>query len=209
MKILERTNEYLVIDDFYRDPHAVRALALRADYAEKGELSRNVPGIESRLAYYSDAVIEKLEQAVGRRIVVAPEQNAFGRFRLGLSTDQRPTRVHSDNTDWTAVVYLTPDEHCEGGTSFFRHLETGLIGPPDEATLLRLGMSRSEFDRDIVLRDSLVDSRWQATRMARMKFNRCVILRGKRFFHASENLFGTSFADGRLTQNFFFDEVKE
>jgi hypothetical protein len=199
--------EYLIFDDFYKDPEGVRALALQAEYAGKGALSANAPGIESKLPFFSDAVINKIEAIIEKKIKVDPQHNAFGRFRLAVENDKRRTKVHTDNTDWTAVVYLSEEQHCKGGTSFYRHKETNLISPPDQHQLRKMGLTKKEFDRDIVLRDSVLADCWELTKMCPMKFNRCVILRGAQYFHGSDQLFGKSFADGRLTQNFFFNEL--
>lgn len=105
----ESHDEFIVIETFYKDPWAVRELAKNVEYAGKGTLSRNVAGIESMAPYFTAAVVDKFENAIGSKIDVDLFQNAFGRFRLGLKNDVRRTRVHYDNTDWTAVVYLTPD----------------------------------------------------------------------------------------------------
>ena len=205
--LIESYPEYLVIDSFYRNPAAVRELARTAVYAGKGELSRNVPGIESEIPFFSNAVIEKFETILGKRIEIDLSRNAFGRFRLALGTDTRRTRVHSDNTDWTAVVYLTPDEHCQGGTGFFEHKPTRFRSPPTEKELSELGMTRQEFDRDVILADSLIEDRWELTRLCPMRFNRCILLKGAQYYHGSDRLFGDCFENGRLTQNFFFNEV--
>jgi hypothetical protein len=201
-------DEFIVIDDFYKNPQAVRELAQSAEYAKKGELSKNVAGIESLLPYFSYKIVEKFENAIGAKIDVDLAHNAFGRFRLGLEKDTRRTRVHYDNTDWTAVIYLTEAPFCQGGTAFFRHKETGLISPPSAETLKKMGWTKETFDRDLVMKDSLDGSKWEITKICPMKFNRCVLLRGAKYFHGSDQLFGSSFADGRLTQNFFFNEVK-
>ena len=205
--LTESQREYLVIDNFYKNPLDVRNLAEQAHYGKKGELSKNVPGIESLIPFYSPQIIQKFETAIGAKIQVDLDHNAFGRFRLALEKDQRKTKVHYDNTQWTAVIYLTPDEYCKGGTSFYRHKATGLISPPSAEELSSLGLTQEQFDREVVLADSLIENRWEATRLCSMKFNRCVLLRGSQYFHGSDQLFGDSFENGRLTQNFFFNEA--
>ena len=197
----------IIIDNFYADPDAVRELASNCPYVPKGQLSQNFAGEESMEAYFTSALVKKLEQAVNSRIIVDPQRNAFGRFRLAKSADKRRTKVHSDNTDWTAVVYLTPDDSCQGGTQFFKHIPTGLESPPTEEDLKLLGMTREEFDVNVVLRDSLDPSKWEVTEEVSMKYNRCALIKGKQYFHGSSHLFGDEFKNARLTQNFFFNVV--
>ncbi len=199
---------FITIDDFYANPQGVRELARTVDYHPKGFVSRNFAGEESVLPFFSDGLVQKLEAAVGAKLKIDLERHAFGRFRKALGADRRRTQVHSDNTDWTAVIYLTPPEHCRGGTQFFRHRETGFDGPPDDRKLAEIGVSRVEFDRDFIFRDTLKPECWDVVEQCDMRFNRCVLLRGRDFYHGSDQLFGDSFENARLTQNFFFDVVK-
>lgn len=203
-----RNERFLIIDDFYSNPTGVRELARNAEYLPKGVASKNFAGEESVHPFFSEGLVQKFEAAVGAKIKVEPERNAFGRFRKALEADRRRTRVHSDNTDWTAVIYLTPAEHCRGGTQFFRHRETGLDGPPSAKTLEQLGMTQQQFDIGVVFRDSLKSDCWDVVDQCDMRFNRCVLLRGRDFYHGSDQLFGENFENARLTQNFFFDIVK-
>lgn len=197
----------VIVDDFYTSPEKVLDLAKNCKYVPKGALSQNFAGIESFDSFFTKSIVEKLERIVNSKIDVDPNRNAFGRFRLACGEDKRRTKVHSDNTDWTAVVYLTPDEHCQGGTQFFKHLPTGLEGPPTDEWLEENKMSRNYFNSEIILKDSLNESKWEITGECKMKFNRCLILQGSKFFHGSSNLFGDSFGNARLTQNFFFNVI--
>lgn len=200
---------FLIVDDFYRKPEAMREFALRCPYFTKGTLSQNVAGVESVYSFYNDAIIDKFEKILGQSIIVLPEINAFGRIRIMMKNDVRRTQVHTDDTEWTAVVYLSQNHHARGGTCFYRHKPTGLDHYPNESILARMGLTQEEFDRDIVLRDSLDMSKWEVVDFCAMKFNRCVLLRGRQFFHGSDRFFGDCFENARMTQNFFFDTNKE
>jgi hypothetical protein len=195
----------LVIDDFYKDPDSVRKLAQTCSYVPKEQCTQNFPGIESVNAYYSNDLIEKFQYHLEEPILPRSSSDAFGKFRLSLKSDYGRTKVHIDNTNWSALVYLTANEFCRGGTKIYKHIETGLTAFPNSLELAALGLSQQEFDQQIILSDTLDDSKWEVMDEIEMKFNRCVFLRGDHLFHSSSELFGSNFENGRLTQNFFFN----
>ncbi len=200
---------FIQIDDFYKEPHLVRNLSLNTEYHEQGALSDNVAGIESEISAYSQSVIERFQMLVGQRIDCRPKNNAFGRFRIMCEEDKRRTQVHTDNTDYTAVIYLSLNKHSKGGTCFYRHKETGLDHYPNRSELSDLGLTKQEFDTNIVLRDSLIEDAWEVIDYCEMKFNRCLILKGKKYFHGSNCFFGSNKENARITQNFFFNALSE
>lgn len=204
MQPFDANDAMRVVDNFYDDPQAVRQLARASAYVPPGFLSRNVPGYESAAAFYSPAVVNKISRALDRELAVEPAHNAFGRFRLAFAKHRRPTKVHSDATHWTVVVYLTEDAHCAGGTEFFRHRATGLVGPPSTQWLHDNRVSLADFHA-MVYEESLDASKWEKVGACSMRFNRAIFLRGDRYFHGGSHVFGDSFANGRLTQNFFFN----
>jgi hypothetical protein len=196
----------IVIDDFYSDPLSVRALAESSEYSEQGYYSKNSPGIESDDQFYTQQIVSKFEEVLQERIIVDVDRNAFGRFRLAFAKDARKTRIHFDNTKWSALVYLTLPEYCQGGTVFCRHKITGLDGPPSADSLAAMGYSSlRDFDFKVVAPDTLRPEAWETNCFVAMRFNRLILFRGSLLFHGSADLFGNSFQDGRLTQNFFFD----
>ena len=204
------TPSIIVVDDFYKQPNTVRSLAINAEYAPVYSLSPNFAGRESAHSYYTESVVSALSGLVQSRIEVDPQKNAFGRFRLAKQGDARRTRVHFDNTKWSAVLYLTPPEHCAGGTVFFKHKATGLYGPPNDGELNRLGyLSRQDFDSNVVAEDTLVCHRWDESVRVSMAYNRLVVFRGSELFHGSDFLFGHTSEDCRLTQVFFFNTLDQ
>jgi len=196
---------YLVIDDFYKDPDSVRRLAQTCPYVPKDLYTQNFAGIESVHAYYSTDLVEKFQFHLEETIQPRSNTDAFGKFRFSVKSDKERTKVHIDNTNWSALVYLTSNEFCQGGTKIYKHKETGLTAFPNSQQLADLGFSKQEFDQKIILSDSLDDSKWEVMDEIEMKFNRCVLLRGDHLFHSSSGLFGSDFENGRLTQNFFFN----
>ncbi|WP_334476360.1 DUF6445 family protein [Bradyrhizobium sp. AZCC 1699] len=195
----------IVIEDFYSDPIAVRELGLNCTYSEPNA-DQAFAGVESKAAYFTQTLISTLEQIVGNTIVVDPAKNAFGRFRKRMSASLGRTSVHFDDTDWTGIVYLFDDPGA-GGTTLYKHLGTGLFGPPDETTVERLGYtSLAEFDQSVVMRDTLDLSKWSASITVAARFNRLVLVRGGENFHGASEFQAASHREVRLTQVFFFDD---
>jgi hypothetical protein len=96
--------------------------------------------------------------------------------------------VHLDPTDWTGVLYLTPNAPIDSGTLLFKE----------------------DVELKKKLREDDVGGKMRAhvTSTLGNVYNRLVLLRGKEIPHRS-NIpgFGDCLENGRLTQVFFFDEV--
>jgi hypothetical protein len=177
----------IVTDAFYRDPHGVRAFALRQDFNVKG----NYPGARTRPFLY-DELAAAIQFLVNAPITYWPLDTYNGAFQFSTEADR--TWVHADHTTtWSGVVYLTPDSPPEAGTAFFRHNETGYDIYPDD------GAQRSCCDLD-----ASQWGRWSLTDRVANQFNRLVLFRGRRF-HSSMGHFGDRKENGRLFQTFFFN----
>jgi len=198
----------IVIDDFYADPDKVRNIALNAEYRNVQKL--NYPGYQTVNAFVSEALKKKLGKLIGKPIEIHMEDVTFGKFRIMLKESTSRLKVHLDRaSDWTGVLYLTPQENCQGGTAFYRHRETGLDGPVGDEESKRFGHENWEnLEEAIIERDTLRDAAWEETMFVGMKYNRLVLFRGGELFHSHTRSFGQCKESGRMTQNFFFDEAK-
>jgi hypothetical protein len=188
----------LVIDDFLRDPEALRTMALGLNYSETGpypgrtSVERiNLAGVEAEL---STIVREPLEAMA-----------AHGKCRIALANDNRPAKIHVDPSHWSGILYLTHPEDCRGGTEFYRHLPTGMDRVP--ATVEELnsaGLSSYEqLQREIIERDALDRSKWELAMSVPMRFNRLILLRAQ-YWHTAGPSFGRGIDDGRLVYLMFF-----
>ena len=122
----------IVMDDFYRDPEAVRDLALRAQYRDVRQL--NYPGYQSARSYSSPLVQAKIQDAIGRPLAVDSVSRTFGKFRMMLKESTSRLRVHLDGVShWTGVLYLNRPEQCLGGTAFFATRRPAWKGPCRES----------------------------------------------------------------------------
>jgi tetratricopeptide (TPR) repeat protein len=202
-----------LFDDFLTDPDAVRAWAATLAYTER---RGNYPGAQTA-ALRADDCLQRIADLLGRPIKWASPDNGVVRLTLGDATAR--TDIHVDDEQavetsrYAAVLYLTDAAHCRGGTSFWRHRQTGWIKRlPDEAIRAAGYADFKSFLRtetpanQVKAFDALVAarSRWQRLFTLPMRYNRLVLYKGN-YFHAVDSVFGQSFADGRLTRLFTFE----
>jgi hypothetical protein len=194
----------IIADDFYDDALDVRAKALELDYPESDEAF--YAGRNSRLVLLTDGIVDMVSHLIGSHVVPSPK-SAIGHFRITLKEDKPKQDIHVDpNRDWAGILYLTAPEHCQGGTSFFRHKELGIDKmPTDPEEIRKFGYRDHEHMRRSIVDDDGMDrSKWEETMTAPMRFNRLVLFRSW-FWHSFTENFGDSVHDGRLIQIFFFD----
>ena len=191
-----------VFDDFLRDPEEVRSRALKFNYTIPGRF----PGLNS----VEKLNIEGLDQTVSQLVhepVRAPWTKDFshGSCRLALAKDNKPGRIHIDQSHWSGILYLTRDEDCRGGTEFFRHKRTQTDHVPMTAEKLKEAgySSYQELQHDILDKDALDHSHWEHTMTVPMRFNRLVLLQ-PHYWHTSGEAFGDNVENGRLVYLMFF-----
>tara|TARA_R100000988_G_C3962078_1_gene146740 strand:+ start:397 stop:936 length:540 start_codon:yes stop_codon:yes gene_type:complete len=174
----------LIIDDFLDNPDEIRNFLI--DNKVPFEIKGPYPGKRTTPVDnigYQNMVIEKLNQVLPFKIKMRPLSFPF---QLCLSDDK--TWVHIDSSDWTGVLYLTPNAPLDSGTLFFtaddeimetiRKGETGMLECKVASTV-------GNF------------------------YNRMLLFRGGDIPHRSDVAgFGDGLENGRLTQVFFFDEVR-
>lgn len=114
----------VIQDDFYSNPDDIRNLALNKPYEEPpaGTPRLAVTAIcnqaESKVMY--DLLQPYLPNEEGNRIVGA---NIL--FRYTLANAQKKVFCHVDGCSFAGIIYLTKPENCAGGTTIYRHKETG------------------------------------------------------------------------------------
>jgi hypothetical protein len=191
-----------VFDDFLKDPDSVRARALNLDYTVEGRF----PGRNSREKINIDG-LNQLISALVHEPVRAPWTDDFshGSCRLALAKDDKPGRIHIDQSHWSGILYLSRPEDCRGGTEFFRHVPTGTDHVPmTPEALKKTGYSSYEqLQHEILDRDALDRSKWELTMTVPMRYNRLVLLQ-PHYWHTSGQAFGDSVENGRLVYLMFF-----
>lgn len=195
---------FLVIDDFLDAIDDVRARALRLEYP-KLEEKTYFPGRNSANSVTFEGMDELIGRMVGERLVPSPG-NSHGKFRVSLDGDEGKGGVHIDKCQWSGILYLTKDEHCQGGTDFYRHKELNSDRAPlNQADLQKMGVESFEsFWNDYLLKDGTDESKWELTTHIPMKYNRLVLFRPWLFHNAGDS-FGDSIETGRLIYPLFYD----
>lgn len=190
------TPHVIVIDDFLPNAHELRERALNLNYSLKGPY----PGLNS----VEKIAIPGLDDVVSKLVyqpVRAPwtKDYSHGSFRLALTKDDQPARIHIDNSHWSGILYLSRPEDCRGGTEFYRHLPTGMDHMPfTEEELKTSGFgSYGELNAQILDKDVLDRSKWELTTFIPMRFNR-LVLQQPQYWHTAGTSFGDSVENGRL-----------
>lgn len=187
----------LVFDNFYRDPDAVRATALRQDYTP--DPKSDFPGLRSRQAT-PVGLEEFFERTIGKR-----PRTVDTTFQYQASANHDQLFVHGDRADWAGLVYLNPDQDGRPGTSFYRHRETGLYKSPDlfELIVCSRRIRKSPVQVIHAFQDDRFDlDRWEHLLTVPIRYNRLVVYDATRF-HRNASAWGERVEDSRLVQGFF------
>lgn len=177
----------IIVDGFYENPDEVRRMALNADYNVRG----NYPGIRTK-SYATDFLKSRFENIIGKKIVFWPNEYN-GSFQY--TTKDQVSWIHRDKTDYSGIVYMSPNAPANSGTVLYRHLATGKQ------------FANDEVDEKILSHDSNNYNAWEIMDIIGNKYNRCILFNG-RLSHKSNEYFGNCLENGRLFQTFFFDTEK-
>lgn len=183
---------FLIFDDFYENPYAVRDRALQQTFHKTADY---FPGRRTEIENPEQMMHlkQELESLIHKEITQFPTSYNTG-YQYTIESDE--SWIHHDSTGWAGVLFLTPNAPIETGTGTFRHKKTQ-IGTWDGVT-----DSPSDFNRQRHLRDM---SEWEATNLAGNVFNRLVLYNGHMYHRSIVPGFGTDKYTGRLFQTFFFD----
>lgn len=178
-----------IIDDFYDDPDAVRAHALTLTYKPPAPPGR--PGGVAHRFRCTEQRIAELDALLGRRLDRRVRINVAN-FRYTTQDTKKRVVCHTDVGlgDATAVIYLTENQLCRGGTAFFQHAPTG----DTHADKARMSQYQA---RD--------ETQWSEIHRATMRYNRCVVFPAAIFHSVIPLYFGRTPADSRLTQVAWFN----
>ena len=171
----------IVIDDFLDHPDKVRQSVLdNEDKVAWGE--GHYSGIRTSVTdeKYQQMIVDKIQSVLPFKIEMDMNTSTFS-FQMCIESDD--AWCHQDDTDYSAVLYLTPHAPIDSGTLFFK--QESLPDPDSD-----------EYG------DYIIDHIGNV-------YNRLVIFNGKDIPHrANIPGFGDSLKNCRLTQHFFFNRVK-
>ena len=195
-----KDKRFFVVDNFYKDPHAVREFALQQTYFP-GE---GAVGHRTRKQFMFDGVKEAFESAMKIKIPDHTD-DGFGWFDEGINGRFQycpagtPSVFHCDSQKWAAVIYLTPDAPPQSGTSFYRHKETKIFHNS------QINWEAGEGVKVFNQKTFLDSSPYEMVDTVGNIFNRLVIFDGG-LIHSGINYFGWDINSSRLFHIFFFNE---
>lgn len=179
----DTTPTIIVIDNFLSNPDKIREFALKQEFNVTG----NFPNLRTK-PFANDDHKKRFEAILGRRITYYPLDKYNGSFQY--TTGKNKSWIHHDMTDYSVLIFLTPNPPSNAGTKLYRHKETGI---------------ERYYDKELsIMSDGNDESKWEIVDTVGNKYNRAVFFQGK-LMHRSDQYFGSCLEDGRLFQVFFFD----
>ena len=176
----------IVIDNFYENPLEVREFALSQEFHRDqnhypGNRSKSFANEQIRLKF--DKYVSPFTGQITSFNTSRDYRNVNGAFQYTTSKDR--SWIHRDSdTEWAAVIYLTPDAPLSSGTGFYIPKSQDTIRKPYDITAYDI-------------------TKWDLVDRIGNVFNRLILFNSKRY-HSSMDYFGNSPQDGRLFQVFFF-----
>ncbi|AKS41370.1 DUF6445 family protein [Wenzhouxiangella marina] len=210
---------YLVVDDFYADPLAVRRLLLTTPYPawERDVTGANLQAysdcrqnIQLPTHQVQDAIRGLCQQALG---IALPRNRPNFVTNLFRNEVEPPVtaqpRPHDDGPSVAAIVMLNLPEECAGGTAFYcsRNPPVACM-PTDPASYQALRQQIYLGSREEARAGYFLDQweeHWQRIATVEMKFNRLLLYPGLQF-HGHWHVPGSFTEHWRLNQTFFFDD---
>jgi hypothetical protein len=183
-----------IVDDFLPNPNEVREFALTLEYPLRGPF----PGFRTRSPdpEWGDSHQSKFESILGTRILQWPKREwskGAGNTLFHIASEGWDTSIHTDESEWAGVLYLTPSPPPNSGTTIWSNNFTGAWNsnmhyhPIEE-------MSQKE--------------NWSEYQSFENRYNRLVLYPSHVYHSATKGGFGTNTSTSRLTQVFFFTTSK-
>ena len=186
-----QTPSFVVVDNFYEDPDAVREFALQQSFQEH---IRQHKGKRTDTVFRFPGLKEAFEKVLQTRISSWDTYGTNGCFQYCIGGDQLV--YHYDCQEYAGVLFLTPDAPPQSGTAFYRSKHTK-----------KMTVSRDE--QDIVFRNGFLDpTEFDVVDVVGNVYNRLVLFNAK-MIHSATSYFGTNQDNSRLFQLFFFDIEKK
>lgn len=193
----------LVVDNFLPYPNVVRSWALSKDFYDAEAFSQRIGSHTSWPGKRTDHVVD-LDESYANVVLNSISNLARTNFSNSpvsirsyfqlCTVHDGDSWVHQDNdVDVAAVLYLTPNAPISSGTTIYRCNDPQAWGSLNISDMKRLNRieDRASYDRLFTPIDVFGNV-----------YNRLIMYRGDEF-HKSNDYFGTSLHDGRLTQVFF------
>ena len=196
-----KTPNLIVIDNFYENPDKIREYALSLNYQPPENHGAVGYRCESgrKVQEGTKELFEKLLHAT------IPGGNKKGSWDYSTNgcfqwcNAKTSIVYHSDEQQYAAIVYLTPNAPPNTGTSFFRHKKYKLRN--NEV------FSKSDwYQSDLNYKEPHLDkTQWETVDSIGNVYNRLVIFNAQ-YIHGVTEYFGEDINNSRLFQLFFFNK---
>jgi Family of unknown function (DUF6445) len=202
----QRTPSMIVVDDFFRNPDEVRALALAQEYGSDLQFYK---GLRTHERFLWPHLREEFERLLGRPVTGWLGHGANGVFQQTGNND--PLVWHHDSQGFAAAAYLTPDASPGTGTSFWRDRTYGCRRKPTHPLeSVRLGSPETVAAAEAVVYDPynfVHAENWELVESVAGLYNRLVIWDASLIHSATSysEFFEGRLTETRLVQLFFFD----
>ena len=220
---IDDDHKALIIDDFYKDPDAIRKIADESYFTCSKNIIFESPVWKSEQTFDLNHICEFVsmvtEKIYGNRLGVTRVSFMINAFKV-TQIPQDYFLIHNDGSIFSAVIYLNKPDECDGGTSFWRHKKTKLQAmphfnyhnhmiPSSDRKLLEeiLGEITHEKLKEMTLKE-IYNSKnldnWEMTYEVPMKYNRMVMYPAS-YFHSMALNLDTMFKNNwRIIQSCMF-----
>lgn len=190
--------ELIVVDNFYRDPDAVREYALHQEFVEQKAYHK---GKRTTKSYIPSWIKSEFERYLDRPI--KEFVGATGVFQYCTAEDL--VVYHFDTQEYAAMVYLTPDAPLQSGTSTYKSKHTGLMHAATNVEAYKYQMEPWQVNAKSLGNTNLYDRHnYDLVDSVANVYNRMVIFNAQAL-HAATSYFGSTKENARLFHLFFFN----
>lgn len=181
-----------IVDNFYRDPDAVRNFALEQQYQVNNDGEQGYIGRRTFEQFLFPGLKEEFERIMGRKIVKWQEYGMNGRFQVAKAGE--PLVYHCDLQKWAGMLYLTPNAPYQCGTSTWARKGTDIRHNKHPDIMKCFLPGSRNFDRTL----------FEPVDVLGNVYNRLVIFNAG-YVHSASEYFGFNEQNARLWHMFFFD----
>lgn len=198
--------ESLVINNFLPYPNVVRSWALSNEFIDSKEFTKRTgmytawPGLRTSHVLdldttYANVILSQVSEIAKNFFLRGKQSNVSIRsyFQICKESDG-DSWVHQDNNvDVAALLYLSPNAPITSGTTLYQCNDYSEWSSLDINQTMKINK---------VERKDLYDHLFSPVDVIGNVYNRLVMYRGD-IFHKSNDYFGSTLEDSRLTQVFF------
>lgn len=188
----QESKRIFIVDNFYKDPDAVREFALQQEYFD----DPGYVGRRTRKQFFLPGIKEAFEEIMNHKITRWEEHGMNARFQHNWAGESLV--YHCDSQTWAGIIYLTPDAPPECGTSTWRHKKTKIHH--NTQIDWESGVGNQVFNQ----RTFVDRTPYEPVDVCGNIYNRLVIFSGG-CIHSASEYFGDCLENCRLWHMFFWD----